>query len=96
MSVCSFFFSSLSPAWYVEHGYVEFLQRIVYKPVAYGALTQLYAGTSPNITADKSGSYLVPLAKFTNKLPHEKGNDEELQERVWEWNMQAMQKAKAD
>ena len=58
------------------------MQQAVYKPVTYRALTQIYAGTSLDITADKSGSYLVPLAKFTDKLPHDKANDEELQEKV--------------
>jgi retinol dehydrogenase-12 len=64
--------------------------------VKYGALTQLYAGTSPDITADKNGAYLVPLAQFTNNLPHAKAKDEELQKKVWEWNEAAMKKAGAD
>lgn len=59
-------------------------------------MTQLYAGTSPDITADKNGSYLVPLAQFTRKLPHAKADDEALQKKVWEWNEEAMKKAGAD
>ena len=71
-------------------------QRTVFKPVQYGALTQLFAGTSTSITADKNGSYLVPLAEFTNKLPHVKGNDAELQKQVWKWNDDAMKAKNAD
>ncbi|KAF8581953.1 NAD(P)-binding protein [Ramaria rubella] len=72
------------------------LNRTVFKPVGYGTLTQLYAGTSPTITADKSGGYLVPLAQFTDKLPHAKANDEELRKEVWKWNEEAMKKAQVD
>jgi hypothetical protein len=34
----------------------------LFKPVQFGALTQLYAGTSAVIDASKNGSYLIPLA----------------------------------
>jgi len=73
----------------------EHFKRVVYKPVQYGALTQLFAGTSPSITEAKSGSYLVPLAKFTDKLPHPQGYDDEMAKKVWDWNMEAMAKAEA-
>ncbi|EGN97951.1 hypothetical protein SERLA73DRAFT_160948 [Serpula lacrymans var. lacrymans S7.3] len=66
------------------------LNRIVFKPVEYGALTQLYAGTSPTITADKSGMFLVPLAQFTDNLPHPKANDDALRKKVWDWCEEAM------
>ncbi|KAH8805496.1 NAD(P)-binding protein [Xylogone sp. PMI_703] len=72
------------------------LNRVVFKPVQYGTLTQLYAGTIPDISADKNGSYLVPLAKFENKLPHSQCYDDAFGERVWGWNMEAMRKAGAD
>ncbi|KAJ5860393.1 uncharacterized protein N7529_007703 [Penicillium soppii] len=38
------------------------LNRIVFKPVAYGALTQLYAGTALTIDGVENGAYMVPLA----------------------------------
>ncbi|EGO03075.1 hypothetical protein SERLA73DRAFT_176596 [Serpula lacrymans var. lacrymans S7.3] len=66
------------------------LNRVVFKPVEYGALTQIFAGTSPTITADKNGSYLVPLAQFTNSLPHPRANDDALGKKVWDWCEKAM------
>ena len=38
------------------------IQRVLFKPVQYGALTQLFVGTAPDIDASKNGSYLIPLA----------------------------------
>ncbi|KAK7460599.1 short-chain alcohol dehydrogenase [Stygiomarasmius scandens] len=72
------------------------LNRVVFKPVQYGTLTQLFVGTSPSVDASKNGSFLVPLAKFESKLPHPQCSDDEFGKKVWEWNMQAMNKAGAD
>ncbi|EIN09900.1 NAD(P)-binding protein [Punctularia strigosozonata HHB-11173 SS5] len=72
------------------------LNRTVFKPVEYGALTQLFAGTSPTLTAAQSGSYLVPLAKIEPKLPHALAGDDALAKKVWDWNIEAMKKAGAD
>jgi hypothetical protein len=43
-------------------------QKIVFKPVEHGALTQLFAGTSPTLTAKENGAYLVPLAYVSTLL----------------------------
>jgi len=72
------------------------LNWVFFKPVQYGALTQLFAGTSPSIDASKNGAYLVPIAKFENKLPHAQASDDEFGKRVWSWNIEAMRKAGAD
>ncbi|KAJ3718952.1 NAD(P)-binding protein [Lentinula raphanica] len=69
------------------------LNRVVFKPVQYGALTQLYAGTTYSIDPSKNGSYLIPLAKFEDKLPHSQCYDDEFGEKVWDWNIEAMKKA---
>ncbi len=47
-----------------------------------GALTQLYAGTSPE-TADANGQYFIPWARRgkANKI----AADPELGARLWEW-----------
>jgi len=71
------------------------LNRIALQPVQHGALTQLYAGTSPAIDASKNGSYIIPLAKIEDKLPHMQASDDVFGERVWDWNLHAMQKAGA-
>ncbi|KAI8944461.1 NAD(P)-binding protein [Xylaria longipes] len=72
------------------------LNRVVYKPVQYGALTQLFAGTTPGVTEGNNGSYLVPLAKFEAQLPHPQCYDDDFGAKVWEWNMAAMKAAGAD
>ncbi|KIW12706.1 hypothetical protein PV08_09984 [Exophiala spinifera] len=71
------------------------LNRVVFKPVEYGALTPLFAGTA-SIPMSKTGSYLIPLAKFETNLPHKQCYDDKFGTRVWEWNMTAMKKAGAD
>ncbi|KAI1124921.1 NAD(P)-binding protein [Nemania abortiva] len=72
------------------------LNRVVYKPVQYGALTQLFAGTTLSLSGEHNGSYLVPLAKFETQLPHPQCHDDDFGTRVWEWNMTAMKAAGAD
>ncbi|KAH8653623.1 NAD(P)-binding protein [Xylariales sp. PMI_506] len=72
------------------------LNRTVFKPVQYGALTQLFAGTSPHVTEDDNGSYLVPLAKFETQLPHSQCSEDDFGTRVWNWNLVAMKAAGAD
>ncbi|KAI0102584.1 NAD(P)-binding protein [Nemania sp. FL0031] len=72
------------------------LNRVVYKPVQYGALTQLFAGTTPNLSAEYNGSYLVPLAKFETRLPHPQCYDDGAGAKVWEWSLTAMKSAGAD
>ncbi|KAI1746658.1 NAD(P)-binding protein [Xylaria castorea] len=72
------------------------LNQVVYKPVQYGALTQLYAGTAPGLTEGSNGSYLVPLAKFETRLPHPQCYDDYFGAKIWDWNMAAMKAAGAD
>ncbi|KAL1967212.1 hypothetical protein VTN77DRAFT_3503 [Rasamsonia byssochlamydoides] len=72
------------------------LDRIVFKPVQYGALTQLFAGTSSTLSASQNGSYLVPLGKVEDRLPHPQCADDQFGEKVWEWNINAMRKAGAE
>ncbi|KAJ8133154.1 hypothetical protein O1611_g473 [Lasiodiplodia mahajangana] len=72
------------------------LNRIVYKPVQYGALTQLFAGTTPELPGEYNGSYLVPLAKFEKRLPHPQCYDDDFGTKVWEWNLAAMKSVDAD
>ncbi|KAI0964832.1 NAD(P)-binding protein [Xylaria arbuscula] len=69
------------------------LNRVVYKPVRYGTLTQLFAGTTPALGEEFNGSYLVPLAKFETRLPHPQCYDDDFGSNVWEWNMAAMEAA---
>ncbi|KAI0184914.1 NAD(P)-binding protein [Xylaria flabelliformis] len=69
------------------------LNRVVYRPVQHGALTQLFSGTAPSLTESNNGSYLVPLAKFETRLPHPQCYDDDFGSKVWEWNMEAMKAA---
>ncbi|KAJ5594877.1 uncharacterized protein N7459_001085 [Penicillium hispanicum] len=68
------------------------LNRIVFKPVSYGALTQLYAGTAPSLTGKENGSYMVPLAKIGSKLPHPQCSDDAFGDQLWEWCKNEMKK----
>ncbi|KEI40812.1 uncharacterized protein L969DRAFT_86038 [Mixia osmundae IAM 14324] len=53
-------------------------------PVSKGALTQLWGGTSPTIDQSKSGSYLIPWARFGHvKTPF--AVDAALQSKVVDW-----------
>ncbi|KAI0413574.1 NAD(P)-binding protein [Xylaria grammica] len=72
------------------------LNRVVFKPVQYGALTQLFAGTASQLGEKHSGSYLVPLAKLETRLPHLQCYDDDVGAKVWEWNVAAMKAAGAD
>ncbi|KAG6890599.1 hypothetical protein C0995_006575 [Termitomyces sp. Mi166 len=51
-------------------------------PTAYGALTQLYAGTTA-AGAELNGKYLIPWARVGKALPATQ--DSELGKRLWEW-----------
>ena len=52
------------------------------KPASYGALTQLYAGTSPQ-AKDLNGAYLVPWARIGK--PRSDVLNEANQEKLWTW-----------
>ncbi|QKX54196.1 uncharacterized protein TRUGW13939_01281 [Talaromyces rugulosus] len=75
------------PAWVMA-----ILNKIVFKPVEHGALTQLFAGTSLTLTTKENGAYLVPLAKVEPKLPHQQCYDDVFGEKLWDWCMTAMRK----
>lgn len=52
-------------------------------PTAKGAITQLYAGTSPEITLAKSGSFFVPWARI-DETERKELHDEVIKEKVIE------------
>ncbi|KAL0572017.1 hypothetical protein V5O48_009938 [Marasmius crinis-equi] len=66
------------------------------RSVDYGALTPLYAGASQEIHETENGKFLVPVARFEDRLPHPQAGDDEFGAKLWEWNMAAMKKAGAD
>ncbi|KAF9013216.1 NAD(P)-binding protein [Cyathus striatus] len=57
------------------------IQPMLY-PAPYGALTQLYAGTSPE-AANLNGEYLIPWARVGKAT--EIGRDPKLAEELWKW-----------
>ncbi|KAJ3866983.1 NAD(P)-binding protein [Lentinula novae-zelandiae] len=88
--------SSLTRELGIPRPIMWILNHVVFKPVQYGALTQLYAGTAATIDSSHNGHFLVPLAKFEDKLPHTQCCDDEFGKRVWNWYVEAMKKAGAD
>ncbi|KAI0747567.1 NAD-P-binding protein [Fomes fomentarius] len=62
--------------------YRKILELILLYPTSYGALTPLYAGTSPE-ALNYNGEYLIPWAR-AGKLRSEM-YDDELGERLWGW-----------
>jgi hypothetical protein len=57
-------------------------QDMITYPARHGALTQLWAGTSPE-GLSFNGKYLWPWARI-GKAPAQ-AQDEKLQEEVWKW-----------
>jgi len=55
---------------------------VITYPISYGAITPLYAGTSP-AAAELNGKYLTAWARVTP--PHKKALDPELEKKLWEW-----------
>ncbi|KAH7878932.1 uncharacterized protein C8R40DRAFT_1158869 [Lentinula edodes] len=80
--------SSLTRELGIPRPIMWILNHVVFKP--------LYAGTAATIDSSHNGSFLVPLAKFEDKLPHTQCYDDEFGKRVWDWNVEAMKKAGAD
>ncbi|KAL0572016.1 short-chain alcohol dehydrogenase [Marasmius crinis-equi] len=72
------------------------LDGLLFKSVEYGALTPLYAGTSQDIEGTRNGKFLMPVARFEDRLPHPQAGDDEFGAKLWEWNIAAMKKAGAD
>ncbi|GAW01524.1 NAD -binding protein [Lentinula edodes] len=65
-------------------------------PACTQCLCSLHSRTAATIDSSHNGSFLVPLAKFEDKLPHTQCYDDEFGKRVWDWNVEAMKKAGAD
>jgi len=61
---------------------MKLFARVITYPVPYGAITSLYAGTSP-AAAELNGKYLTAWARVTP--PHKRALDPELEEKLWEW-----------
>lgn len=49
-----------------------------------GALTQIYAGTSTDVTTADNGGYFVPVGR-RGKTSHPLANDEALGRQLWDW-----------
>ncbi|KAF9783764.1 hypothetical protein BJ322DRAFT_1007799 [Thelephora terrestris] len=64
----------------LESSFIQFVMDVVLFPASQGALTQLWAGTSPE-AADLSGEYLIPWARVGNP----RSNDPELGKELWTW-----------
>lgn len=56
-------------------------QSFILHPVSLGAITQLYAGTSPEVTLTQSGAYFVPWARV-DESPRKECHDEEVKKGV--------------
>jgi len=50
-------------------------------PTPMGAITQLFAGTSPTLTKKDSGKYFIPWAR--EAIPATGSQDPELAEKLW-------------
>ncbi|TDL27093.1 NAD-binding protein [Rickenella mellea] len=61
---------------------VRSIMNSILYPAPYGALTQLYAGTSPD-GADMNGKYLIPWARIGT--PRKETSDPEAGVKLWEW-----------
>ncbi|KAK7043911.1 short-chain alcohol dehydrogenase [Paramarasmius palmivorus] len=68
------------------------IKSILYPVDPYGPLTQLYAGTSPEVVHKANGSFFIPWAREGPTPP--KAIDNQLGERLWEY-LEAEMKAKA-
>ncbi|EIN09012.1 NAD(P)-binding protein [Punctularia strigosozonata HHB-11173 SS5] len=58
------------------------LNKAVLHPLPFGAITQLFAGTSPE-AASFNGRYLRPWARVGE--PHKQSKNVEEQEKLWQW-----------
>jgi len=43
---------------------VAWLQGIILKPAKFGAYSELFGGLSPDVTAEKNGTYIIPWGRF--------------------------------
>ncbi|KAF7789133.1 hypothetical protein EIP86_000068 [Pleurotus ostreatoroseus] len=66
---------------YVKGIQNKLIDMILY-PASYGALTQLWAGTMPDVV-DHNGDFLIPWARFGRC--REEAYDPQVGERLWNW-----------
>ncbi|KAI3621670.1 NAD(P)-binding protein [Moniliophthora roreri] len=72
---------------------MKFVIKLILHPVdPYGPLTQLYAGTSPEVVQKPNGSFFIPWARDGPTPP--KAIDNELGERLWNYLEAELEKAK--
>lgn len=64
----------------LESSFTQLLMRLITYPTPHGALTQLWAGTSPE-AASLNGKYLIPWARVGTP----RSNDPELGKELWTW-----------
>ena len=64
-------------------GFVKWLSNLLLYPTPMGAITQLYAGTSPNLTKADSGKYFIPWAREAE--PKKGMQDLALAEKLWDY-----------
>ncbi|KAG2355237.1 hypothetical protein BDR07DRAFT_1613770 [Suillus spraguei] len=62
--------------------FFRMIANMIFHDVSFGALTQLYAGTSPE-GAKLNGKYLVPWARIGNT--HPEGQDPQQASELWNW-----------
>ncbi|ELU36755.1 hypothetical protein AG1IA_09214 [Rhizoctonia solani AG-1 IA] len=58
------------------------LQGLMFYPASYGALTQLWSGTTPD-GKSHNGKFLIPWARIGDAGPS--SHDEKLAEKLWNW-----------
>ena|SRR5271154_5270546 len=64
-------------------GFTQWLATLMLYPPSMGAITQLYAGTSPELTKADSGKYFIPWARVAE--PKKGVQDIALAEKLWEF-----------
>ena len=64
-------------------GFTQWLSTFFLFPTPMGAITQLYAGTSPNLTKADNGKYFIPWAREAK--PKKGMQDVVLAEKLWDY-----------
>jgi len=73
-----------SDLWRTQGFFQKTLGRFVLHSVEQGAITQLYGGTSPDVTTKDGGCFLEPWAR-KSRCRHARTGDEALAEKQWQW-----------
>lgn len=82
-----------------QQGFLMRLQvRLMHYPPVNGAYTQLFAGLSPEVTAEKAGQYVFPFGRFQPICKHlelaikpEAEGGVDLARKFWEWSEKQVQ-----